>query len=101
MGEIKSIKCFNKEKFGKCSNLIVGAIVGNKRIMYYCTIKGKEIINPKGKRRCKKHEVRITKGILSEIDMRMEDKNGIYFRTNWTRGYFGVDYIVNCCHCCS
>ncbi len=73
MNEIKSIKCFDKEKFGKCSNLTVGAIAGNKCIMYYCTIKGKEIINPKGKRRCKDHEVRITKGMLGKIDMRMED----------------------------
>ena len=73
MDEIKSIKCFDKEKFGKCSNLIVGAIVGNKCIIYYCTMKEKEIINPKGKRRCKEHEIRITKGMLGKIDMIKEE----------------------------
>jgi len=99
--KIKSIKCFDKEKFGKCSNLAVGAIVRNKCVAHYCIVKEKEIVNPKGKMKCKEHEIGITEGMLGKIDMRKDNQNGIYFRTNYARGYSRMGYVIDCCHCCS
>lgn len=55
--KIKSMKCIDPKARIICAHLWTKSVaLGGKCIPYYCDEKQKEIINPKGKKKCKQFE---------------------------------------------